>query len=99
MTQKLNINITPKAYKDLQRIARYTLKKWGQKQRHQYLKRLDQRFIWLSENPKAGNHRPDIHITYHCFAEGKHLIFYIIQENSIDIIGVLHQHSDVKQYL
>ncbi len=90
--------VTPKARDDLKNIGRYTLKIWGKQQRDIYLKNLDKRFVWLAKNPRLGKHRPDIQEGYYCFPQGTHLVFYIIHDNGIDIIGIPHQEVDILNY-
>jgi len=90
--------ITPRARDDLKNIGRYTLKIWGKEQRDTYLKNLDKRFAWLAENPRLGRHRPDVQEGYYCFPQGSHLVFYILRDNGIDIIGVPHQDMDILNY-
>ena len=90
--------ITPKASDDLKNIGRYTFKQWGRDQRNTYLRNLDKRFQWLSENPHLGKRRPDIEEGYYCFPQGYHLIFYTIHDKGIDIIGIPHQSMVITDY-
>lgn len=91
-------HITPRAEESLKEIGRYTLKKWGKKQRNIYLQDIDKRFQWLAENPLIGKHRADIEEGYYCFRQGEHLIFYVIQQSDIAIIGVPHCAMDIQNY-
>ncbi len=93
-----NFRITPRARDDLKNIGRYTLKTWGKEQRNIYLKKLDKRFQWLAENPNLGKFRPEVHEDYYCFLQGSHLVFYILRDNGIDIIGIPHQNMDIQSY-
>lgn len=95
---KPGFRLTQRAYDDLRTIARFTRQQWGEAQRNRYLGALDDRFRWLAEHPHLGKHRPDIGDGYHCFPQGSHLIFYLIGEGVIDIIGVPHKHMDVLHY-
>lgn len=90
--------LTPRAYGDLKSIARYTRQRWSDAQRVLYLNDLVNRFVWLAENPRAGKHRPDVGEGCYCFPQGAHLVFYLIQADGIDIIGVPHKQMDVLQY-
>jgi toxin ParE1/3/4 len=83
---------------DLINIGRYTYNRWGKQQRNKYLRNLDEQFHRLAENPHLGRHRSDIHEGYYSFAQGLHLIFYIIHDNGIDIIGVPHSHMDIQNF-
>ena len=86
--------LTPRATKDLRSIAAYTLQTWGPKQRNAYLRALDHRFVWLAEHPDLGKPRSDIKAGYHSYPQGSHVIYYLIRDGGIDIIGVLHQRMD-----
>jgi toxin ParE1/3/4 len=93
-----DFRITPRARDDLRNIGRYTLRVWGRRQRDIYLRDMDRRFRWLAENPELGKHRPDIQDSYYCFLQGSHLVFYIIREGGIDIIGIPHQNMDIESF-
>jgi toxin ParE1/3/4 len=93
-----SVRITPRAMQDLRAIARYSLRTWGSLQRERYLRAIDRRFSWLAENPGLGRPRADIKAGYHRDPQGVHLIFYLVREDGIDIIGVPHQRMDVDAY-
>ena len=42
----------------------------------------------LADNPLAGRERNDVHPGYRSFPEGSHIIFYIVNDESVDIIGI-----------
>jgi len=90
--------VTPRALDDLKNIGQYTERQWGKRQRNTYLKALEKRFYWLAENPKLGKQRPDIAEGYYSFPQGEHVVFYLIREKGIDIIGVLHKEMDIISY-
>ena len=90
--------ITPRAAQDLRNIARFTLEKWGKDQRDAYLRALDRRFSWLAQSPERGRARPDVKEGYYSYVQGSHVIFYLIREGGIDIIGIPHQRMDVTNY-
>jgi toxin ParE1/3/4 len=96
MTQAFRI--TPRAAQDLRNIARYTLRTWGRKQRDAYMRAIDRRFSWLAENPTLGKPRPEIKQGYYSYPQGSHVIFYLVREGGIDIIGIPHQRRDVMSY-
>ncbi|MEM9878328.1 MAG: type II toxin-antitoxin system RelE/ParE family toxin [Pseudomonadota bacterium] len=91
--------LTPRAHKDLKNIAGYTLKTWGRDQVKTYLSALTQRMQWLADNPQLGRSRDDIARGYKCFLEGQHLIFFIVKEDHIAIIGVPHSSMDIETHL
>lgn len=91
--------LTPRAHKDLKAIAQYTLKTWGRDQVKAYLARLTDRMQWLADNPDLGRSRDDIAKGYRCFKEGQHLIFFVVKQDHIAIIGVPHSSMDTKSHL
>ena len=90
--------ITPRAKVDLQNIGRYTENRWGKKQRNKYLIDLEKRFILLAKNPRIGKHRVDIRDSFYSFPQGEHVVFYIINQDGIDIIGIPHKEMDIISY-
>ena len=90
--------ITPRAKEDLKAIGRYTLKTWGKAQRDTYLHAMEERFAWLAQRPDLGRHRPEVREGYYSYPQGSHVVFYLIRESGIDIIGVPHQRMDIMNY-
>lgn len=95
---KPTFRLTPRAYDDLKNIARFTRQRWGEGQRNQYMRALDEHFRWLAEHPRSGKQRLDVGEGYYSFSQGSHLIFYLIGADAIDIIGVPHKHMGVSGY-
>lgn len=71
---------------------------WSEAQADRYITHIYERFSWLAERPRTGKHRLDICDGYYCFPQGSHLIFYLIRDGEIDIIGVPHKEMDVLNY-
>ena len=92
------IRVTPRAQDDLKNIGRYTERQWGKRQRNTYLKALEKRFGWLAENPQLGKHRKDVAEGYYSFPQGEHVVFYLIGDEAIDIIGIPHKEMDIITY-
>jgi toxin ParE1/3/4 len=90
--------ITLRARDDLKNIGRYTERKWGKAQRNVYLYDLEKRFRWLAENPQLGKHRLDVTEGYYSFPQGEHVIFYLLGQEIIEIIGVPHKEMDIVSY-
>lgn len=93
-----SFRLTPRALEDLRAIGRYTLHQWGRQQRDDYLNGIDQRFAWLAQNPYLGRSRNDIAPGYYSFPQASHIIFYLIRDDGIDIIGIPHQAMDILTY-
>jgi len=87
------------ALTDLEDIWLYTRSQWNLVQADAYTNSILARLNWLADNPSAGKPRSDIKPGYFCFPEGHHLIFYIMTDGRIDVIGIPHQSMDVAQHL
>ena len=88
--------LTPRAAADLEAIASYSIDKWGTARMAEYLRSMNSRFEWLAENPLAGRERSDVHPGYRSFPEGSHIIFYILSDENIDIIGIPQKSMDIR---
>lgn len=86
--------LTPRALADLDDIADYTIEKWGADQLEAYLGALRKRFEWLAANPALGRERDDIYPRYGGLPEGNHVVFYVIDGEFINVIGIPHKSMD-----
>ncbi len=87
--------LTPRALADLEAIADYTIRTWGRDRMENYLQSLNGRFDWLAENPLAGRARNEIHPGYCSYPQGSHVIFYMVSDGNVDIIGIPHKSMDI----
>ena len=87
------------ALTDLEEIWLYTLSQWNLELADAYTSSILARLNWLADNPGAGKPKDDIKPGYFCFPEGRHLIFYIMTDDTVDVIGIPHQSMDVTQHL
>lgn len=90
--------LTREADHDLDGIWEYTYNQWGKKQANKYLNKLEERFFTLAENPYLGKRRYELAgspMSFHC---EKHVIFYRISDEGIEIIRVLHESMDFPRH-
>jgi toxin ParE1/3/4 len=84
---------------DLEDIWLYSVKKWGLAQTEHYLEELVTNFQFLAENPElCAEHyefTPPVRISHY----GKHLIVYLIKDDHILIIRVLHDSMELSRHL
>lgn len=90
--------LTPRALQDLDAIADYSLKEWGERQTLKYISEIEDRLVWLGEHPLLGRAREDIGPNYRSFRQGSHIIFYLIGEELITIIGIPHAAMDIQAH-
>jgi toxin ParE1/3/4 len=90
--------VTPRALADLDAIAGWSLRQWGDARTEIYLRDLADRFDWLAANPQLGRDRAEVGAGYRSFPQGRHVVFYVAVPEGIAIIGVPHQAMDVADY-
>lgn len=92
--------ISKAAVADMVDIGKYTEISFGIDQSNQYLKKLDNSFQILANNPKLGISCDNIRFGYRKYVEGKHIIFYrISNDDKIEIIRIIHQAMDITKYI
>ncbi len=94
----INYTVRQKAQEDLISIWLYTAEQWGVEQAGRYLQQIEDKFIWLAENPKAGQLRSDLPPACYCMPCNSHLVFYDLGDDQIDIIRVMHQRADLDNW-
>jgi len=88
--------LSVKAKSDLIKIAKYTQLTWGQAQRNDYLKILDNSFQLLANEPELGIHCDYIREGYSKYPQSSHVIYYKEHTaNQVLIVRVLHKSMDV----
>ena len=86
------------ARNDLEIIWDYTLEQWGIQQAERYFAALFTCFDDLARNPHMGKQRDDVMPGTRSFPQGRHVVFYEIDQDGIEIIGIVHQSADVETH-
>ncbi len=95
----LNIRLTQTAEQHLEDIWFYTLNEWSEEQANQYVGLIEQGVMQLPSNPYIGKARPDINKDLRFLQIQKHMVFYRVGTEYIDIIGILHSRMDAGKRL
>jgi len=93
------LKLTDFSQTDLEQIADYTKTEWGQSQADFYLEQLEKAFYSLLDNPHLGKSRDDIKAGYRSLLVEKHLVFYRLADEQLEIMRILHCRMDVIQHL
>jgi toxin ParE1/3/4 len=93
------LKLTDYAQIDLEQIADYSFSNWGEKQANFYLEQLEKAFYNLLDNPHLGESRDNIKTGYRSLAVEKHIIFYRLNDNQLEIMRILHYRMDVISHL
>ncbi len=94
----LKIRLARAAETDLEEIWRYTLSEWGEDQADKYMALIEKAFSQLLEHPYLGKARPDVKRGYRALQVERHVIFYSVGDEFIDILGIPHVRMDMKFY-
>lgn len=91
--------LSAKAAADLDEIYEYTILNFGLTQAQAYLHGLQERFDALAERPTQGRSATQFAPKLRRFEHQSHMIFYLLEEQRVLIVRVLHQSMDVKRHL
>jgi len=85
------LELSAKARSDLDDIAEYSRSRFGLRQADVYIDTLETAFIMLLTHPFAGYDLSHIGENYRCYNVEHHRLFYIVTENKVVILRVLHK--------
>lgn len=96
----MHIIIKPKAKEDLENIFKYSVKNFGFKIAENYLLAIETKFQSIKENNKIGKRNTLLGFKIRSIKSKSHLIFYkVFNNNTIEIIRILHQSMNYKDHL
>jgi toxin ParE1/3/4 len=90
----MQIMLRPLAEVDLSDIWDYTEETWGPRQAREYFAELDRIFQSIVSFPEMARQRTEFDPPVRIHRFRKHLIIYLINDNQIDVIRVLHSRSN-----
>jgi toxin ParE1/3/4 len=93
------LTLSPETQKDLIDILRYTGEKWGQEQLLTYRDKLNDALLIIERNPQIGRLSRALPDTHRLYFVGSHVIVYRIQEDTIEVVRVLHQRMSIPRNL
>jgi toxin ParE1/3/4 len=96
MTQKFVLS--KRAESDLRKVKTDSLKKWGEEKTKVYLLHLESRMQWLADNPNLGKSRDEVRTGLRSFPEGKHVVFYRLGLDCIEVAGVPHHRRELQRF-
>ena len=96
---KLRVRISREALSDLYDIWDYTFHKWSKELADRYYDRIFEEIDFISKNAHLGISFEHVRKNYRASKVKSHLIFYRIENNSVEIIRILNQRMDVKNKL
>lgn len=95
----VNIVRRPEVKVDLINIWLAGYERWGEKQADTYLEGLEQAIYRIADNPKIGVACDYIRQDYRQYHVDRHIIFYKLVKNKIEIVRVLRDSMDFQRHL
>ncbi|MFP3944593.1 MAG: type II toxin-antitoxin system RelE/ParE family toxin [Alphaproteobacteria bacterium] len=89
-----SLRIAERAKRDLAFIVDYTHTVWGRAQAQRYLAEIEAGFFLLLAFPEAGRRRDDVRAGCRSLLKAHHVIYYELNGDFVDVIGVLHERMD-----
>lgn len=90
---------SPKAEIDLEDIWLYSFERWNEHQADQYYDELIDGIKRLTDNPKLGKPCESIRRGYRSLQINRHVVYYRVQGQTIDIVRVLHERMEPTRHL
>lgn len=91
--------ISRRADHDLVLISQYTTSEYGTVQARKYRDQLRSCFQSLLDNPHLGSSAEEIAPRLRRIRQQAHVIFYLVEADSVLIVRVLHHSMDFERYL
>ncbi|MEL0021394.1 MAG: type II toxin-antitoxin system RelE/ParE family toxin [Rickettsiales bacterium] len=91
--------VSKAAQKDIREIGLYTQREWGAVQRRKYLSGLEAQFETIAQNPFLAAERRELTPPVRILRHERHLIVFLIEDEGVLIVRVLHASMDVPAQL
>lgn len=95
----LEVVTLPAAERDLEAIAVYTKRQWGSAQARRYMSALRLDVGSLAEFPMRHPVYRNTRCEFRKMRSGHHVIFYVVRDDRVEIVRVLHERMDVGSVL
>ncbi len=93
-----NYKLSPLAESDLYKIISSTIESWGNEQAKVYAQTIDAALLKLAEYPDFGRDRSEIYRGARSFPVEKHIVFYQVSDNGINVARIPHQRMDLSKH-
>ncbi len=99
MDNNYKLTIPPIVKDDLRVIYQYGRLNWGEAKASDYIDNVKIKFWSLTEHPEIGIKQEALLPDLRSLIVNKHIIFYRIKKQQIEIIRVLHARQDPQRHL
>lgn len=91
--------VRPDAEVDIEDAADYTIAQWGREQARQYIDDIRRGIERLAINGLRYPEESEVFPGLRRMRSGHHFIFYLIDDERVDVVRVLHERRDVTRQL
>lgn len=99
-SNKYHVKITAPALADIEDIATYTIRQWGEAQARTYLAQIDRTIHAISDQPELGTSRYGVPAAIKGRKAGSHVVFYRREgAATLYILRILHESMDHGRHL
>ena len=96
---KRTVILSPTAQADFTDILLTTWQQWREAQSNRYEAALSEAIVSLAEFPEAGAHRPRLFLGCRVRPVERHVVYYRINDDTIEVIRILHERADPTRHL
>lgn len=97
---KPQLKITIPALTDIEDIATYTVRQWGEAQARTYLAQIDRTIHAIADQPELGTPRYGVPAAIKGRKAGSHVVFYRLEGRAtLYILRILHESMDHGRHL
>lgn len=93
------IRLALDAAADYDDILLYGTKTWGEEQADRYQAKIDHTIESLREFPELGRQRDDLCDRCRYLTVERHIVYYRIEQHTIEIVRILHERVDPTRHL
>jgi len=90
-----HVQLRPLAEEDLIAIWLYSYEQWGGPQADLYLEKLEQALARIVQTPQLARERREFTPAVRILPCEQHLIVYLVTDNNVDVVRILHQSMDI----
>jgi len=94
-----DLELQHRARQDLKEIWRFSCETWNEQQADKYLRQLAEKTALLRTNPNLGRRRDEVRPGYRSLVVNRHVVYYLVEEDSVRIVRVLHDGMDPERHL
>lgn len=95
----MRVRRSGQAGRDLDAVYDHSCRAWGPDRAAAYLRALDMTCQRLGEYPSLGPRADRVRGGYRRISHGRHVIYYRVHPDEVEIVRVLHQSMDAPRHL